>query len=638
MGGSKINVTLNQAIGLIVPYARKKIMEQVKSVAFLIAYLVLFQSVLLGIPITDTITVTVGLTLVVLGLSFFMEGLVLGLMPLGEVIGIRLPRKSPLPVIMFFAFALGVGATFAEPAIGVLRVAGSSVKPWEAPLLYVLLNKFADLLVYSVGAGVGIAVLLGTLRFLYNLSLKPFIFALGVTLIGLTSFAYFDPNLIHLTGLAWDSGAVTTGPVTVPLVLALGIGISRISGRGDSPTAGFGVVTLASLFPVVTVLILGIFIGRGTPAPTSYEDFFHRDNLNANMVIFASVEEYNNIKNKWKPAEARIPHWSGETKRGVAPGIFKIKEMSITAALAAIRAILPLSFFLLFFLLVILKEKLPRTDEVLLGIVFSLLGMGIFNIGIEIGLTGLGNQVGRSLPSAFTTVKLPEKAKTINNFDTDVLKNFITESGEIAKFFYFKNGKKLLTIIFNESDYNSESRTYHYTPGIGPRFGRERGLAGLLAVFVFAFFMGYGATMAEPALNALGLKVEEITIGTFKKNSLMKSVAVGVGMGIAIGVARIIWNIPLAYLIVPPYILLIPMTLLSSEEFVNIGWDSAGVTTGPITVPLVLAMGSGIGNEISVVEGFGILATASVWPILSVLGMGIYVNYKRNFYLRQAAK
>jgi hypothetical protein len=79
---------------------------------------------------------------------------------------------------------------------------------------------------------------------------------------------------------------------------------------------------------------------------------------------------------------------------------------------------------------------------------------------------------------------------------------------------------------------------------------------------------------------------------------------------------------------VPGYLLLLVMTRLSTEEFVNIGWDSAGVTTGPITVPLVLAMGLGIGGQIGVVEGFGILATASLCPIISVLAVGLSARHR----------
>lgn len=119
-----------------------------------------------------------------------------------------------------------------------------------------------------------------------------------------------------------------------------------------------------------------------------------------------------------------------------------------------------------------------------------------------------------------------------------------------------------------------------------------------------------------------------------KKSLLIQSVALGVGAGIMLGVAKIIWNIPLFWLLGPLYLLLLLVTRFSTEEFVNIGWDSAGVTTGPITVPLVLSMGLGIGAQVGVVEGFGILATASVCPILTVLGMGIVVNYRRKAFLR----
>jgi hypothetical protein len=147
--------------------------------------------------------------------------------------------------------------------------------------------------------------------------------------------------------------------------------------------------------------------------------------------------------------------------------------------------------------------------------------------------------------------------------------------------------------------------------------------------------MGYGATLAEPALNALGITVEEVTAGAFKKSFLMQAVAVGVGAGIALGVTKIVLAIPLAWILLPPYCLLLLVTKLSSEEFVNIGWDSAGVTTGPITVPLVLAMGLGIGSQVGVVEGFGILASASVFPILSVLLFGLHINRKRRALLEE---
>ena len=123
---------------------------------------------------------------------------------------------------------------------------------------------------------------------------------------------------------------------------------------------------------------------------------------------------------------------------------------------------------------------------------------------------------------------------------------------------------------------------------IGPLYGAENGLGPILVVLIFAFILGYSATLAEPALNALGATVEELTVGTFKKSLLMQAFALGVALGIVQGVAKIMFNIPLIWMCGPPYLVLLFITKLSTEEFVNIGWDSAGVTTGQITVPLAL--------------------------------------------------
>ena len=138
--------------------------------------------------------------------------------------------------------------------------------------------------------------------------------------------------------------------------------------------------------------------------------------------------------------------------------------------------------------------------------------------------------------------------------------------------------------------------------------------------------LGLGATLAEPALNAMGLTVEDLTNGAFRKRLLMYSVAVGVAFGIAIGVAKVVFGWPLFWLLLPSYLLVLFLTAISSEEFVNVAWDSAGVTTGPVTVPLVLAMGAGLGQAVQASEGFGILAMASVAPITSVLLMGLWVR------------
>ncbi|MGB9599296.1 MAG: DUF1538 domain-containing protein, partial [Myxococcota bacterium] len=149
---------------------------------------------------------------------------------------------------------------------------------------------------------------------------------------------------------------------------------------------------------------------------------------------------------------------------------------------------------------------------------------------------------------------------------------------------------------------------------------------GVVIALLFAFFLGFGATLAEPALNSLGITVENLTNGIFKKSMLMYSVSSGVGLGIMLGILKIMFDIQLHNLLIPLYIIGLLLTYFSTEEYVNVAWDSAGVTTGPVTVPLVLAMGLGFGNSLNVVEGFGILSLASICPIISVLSMGLAIN------------
>ena len=157
------------------PYFRAKFTEQVKGIWFIVFYLLFFQAVILKLPVVFATMISAGLAIVVLGLMFFIEGLRLGLMPFGETIGAILPRNCKMSVILLFSFLLGIGATFAKPAIAVLKAAGARVKPDQAPLLYSLLNDFSTQLVSVVGIGVGIAVGLGVLRFFYGWSLKAFI-------------------------------------------------------------------------------------------------------------------------------------------------------------------------------------------------------------------------------------------------------------------------------------------------------------------------------------------------------------------------------------------------------------------------------------------------------------------------------
>jgi len=529
---NRIKLTARETYRLLRPYVSVRFLEQLKAVVPLGIYLLLFQILILRESAADYWIISAGLLAVIVGLMFFMEGLKLGLMPFGTVIGNTLPRNSPLPLVLFITLLLGIGVTFAEPAIGALKAAGKNVSVELAPYLYAILNEWADALVLVVGISVGLAAVLGTLRFIYGWSLKPMIYASLVPVLALTIYSAFNPHLQNIIGLAWDSGAVTTGPVTVPLVLSLGIGIAAAAGKGDSGLSGFGIVTLASLFPVTGVFLLALFVSS-TQSPEEIIEIAR---------LATAV------------AQETVPKWYESS-----PG----EEIIL-----GLRAIVPLVLFLFFVLRVILKEPLKNKGEIFYGIALTIIGMCIFNLGLTYGLSKLGGDVGILLPAAFTEVP----------------------GVEISPIYIY--------------------------------------VVGLTLSLLFAWVLGFGATLAEPALNALGETTETLTNGVFKKKTLLIAVSLGVAFGIAAGLAKLIFNLPLAWMIVPAYLLAIVLTTFSTEEFVNVAWDSAGVTTGPITVPLVLAMGLGIGSAMKAVEGFGILCMASIGPILSVMITGLWARYK----------
>ncbi|MEE8125532.1 MAG: DUF1538 domain-containing protein [Nitrospirales bacterium] len=538
----RVYLTPGEVFKLLQPYVSVRFMEQVKSVIPLGLYLALFQILILRQLVENSWAIIGGLFAVIVGLMFFMEGLKLGLMPFGTIIGKRLPEKSPLPLVLVITLLLGIGVTFAEPAIGALKVAGQNVAAERAPYLYVLLNDWSEALVLVIGFSVGLAAVMGTLRFLYGWSLKPFIYGSLAPVLTLTVYGASDPNLANILGLAWDAGAVTTGPVTVPLVLSLGIGIAAAAGKGDAGLSGFGIVTLASLFPIIGVLILAFYIAS-TITPTE---------------IIAAAN-----------------HSSAAVQAAVLPWYERSPGLEIVLG---VRAILPLVLFLFVVLRLILKETLQNMGEIVYGIGLTIIGMCIFNLGLTYGLSQLGGNVGSLVPAAF----MPLSSVPI-------------------------------------------SPIYVYS-------------VGLILSLAFAWGLGFGATVAEPALNALGATTENLTNGVFKKKTLIIAVSLGVAIGIATGLVKLIFNLPLVWLILGGYLLAFVLTIFSSEAFVNVAWDSAGVTTGPITVPLVLAMGLGFGQATNAVEGFGILSMASIGPILTVLITGLWADHKANTQARAATQ
>jgi len=173
---NRIRIPLRAALAMVGRYASTRIGAQARSVAFILIYLVAFKILVLGAAPAQAGRLAVGIAMVVVGLACFLEGLFMGLMPLGERVGVQLPRRGGIGLIVAFGLLLGFGTTLAEPAIAALRTMGGSVTAWDTPLLYLILERYPQALVVSIGLGVGVAVALGMIRFHWGLSIKPFIY------------------------------------------------------------------------------------------------------------------------------------------------------------------------------------------------------------------------------------------------------------------------------------------------------------------------------------------------------------------------------------------------------------------------------------------------------------------------------
>ena len=152
----------------------------------------------------------------------------------------------------------------------------------------------------------------------------------------------------------------------------------------------------------------------------------------------------------------------------------------------------------------------------------------------------------------------------------------------------------------------------------------------LWLIYLFGFLIGFSTTMAEPALIAIASKANEISEGNIKSIVLRLSVALGVAIGISLGAYRIVKGDPIQYYIVVGYILVVIMTFFAPKYIIPIAYDSGGVTTSTVTVPLVAALGLGLASNIEgrspLIDGFGLIAFASLFPMITVMGYGILVT------------
>ncbi len=224
-----------------------------RDLAPLVLVVAFFQVAVLRQPFPDLAGTLLGLGAVLLGLTLFIEGLKMALFPIGEGLAVEFARRGSVPLLLGFAFALGFGTTIAEPALLAVADEAARVRAESRGADVAAASDYAVALRYTVAVSVGLAIAVGVVRIIRGWPLHRIIIGGYLVVLALTPFA---PE--GIVGIAYDSGGVTTSTITVPLVTALGVGLS-MSVRGRNPMVdGFGLIALASLMPIMFVLVFGM--------------------------------------------------------------------------------------------------------------------------------------------------------------------------------------------------------------------------------------------------------------------------------------------------------------------------------------------------------------------------------------------
>ena len=227
---------------------KEKILESLSAV-LPITGIVLFLSIaLVPIDLGTMVMFLVGAVMLVIGMGFFQLGAEMSMTPLGEGIGVQISKTRHIPLIFLLGFSMGAIITISEPDLQVLAEQVPSI-----PNLTLIL---------TVALGVGIFLAVAILRILFQINLSTILIVLYTVLIGISFLVSKD-----FLAVAFDSGGVTTGPMTVPFIMAMGVGLASVRGDKNASSDSFGLVALSSVGPVLAVLILGMFF---SPSEAAY--------------------------------------------------------------------------------------------------------------------------------------------------------------------------------------------------------------------------------------------------------------------------------------------------------------------------------------------------------------------------------
>ena len=327
-----------------------KISESLSSVLPVTGIVILLLSTIVPVPAEMFLAFIIGAVMLIVGMGLFTLGAEVAMTPMGQYVGSRMTKTRNIWIIIFVSLFVGTMITVSEPDLQVLADQVSSIPSMT--------------LIWSVAIGVGLLLVVAMLRILLRIRLK---YLLLLFYVGLFILAAFVPN--NFLAVAFDSGGVTTGPMTVPFIMALGVGVASI--RSDDGAGGdsFGLVALCSIGPIAAVMILGIFNDVDAVAQTDY-----------------SIALSNSSRDMISLFLRMIPHYAAEVAMAIGPIVI----------------------FFLIFRAVSGGRGTKGLGKILVGVAYTYVGLILFLTGVNVGFMPVGNHLGRELAaSSFRWIIVP---------------------------------------------------------------------------------------------------------------------------------------------------------------------------------------------------------------------------------------
>lgn len=444
----------------------------------------------------------IGAALIIIGLTIFLVGVDTGITPIGNHMGSTIAKTNKLWFVGIAGLLLGFFISVAEPDLHILAGQVDAVSSG-------LISKGSIVIVVSLG--IALMLTIGLIRIVFNIPLyKLLMIIYGIIFV----FAIFTSR--EFLAISFDASGATTGALTVPFILALAMGVSKL--KKDSKASekdSFGLVAIASTGAILAVMIMSI--------------------LKKTNEITGSLEQEAVSDSILAPFFKHFPKLAGEV----------------------IIALLPVLIVFLFAQLFKLKLHKREVRKILFGVLFTFIGLVLFLVGVNAGFMEVGTVVGHSVASL-------------------------------------------------------DSKVY---------------------VVIIGFVLGVVTILAEPAVYVLTHQIEDVTSRYVKRNVVMISLALGVGVSVALSMVRIlIPELQLWQYLLPGYLISLGMTLFAPKLFVGIAFDSGGVASGPMTATFILAYAQGAAEAIEganvLIDGFGMIAMVAMAPLIALQILGLIFKFK----------